>query len=102
MGFLRWEKKNSMLLVLLPVFENIKNIIFVFFENCSYSLNLGLVWFMILKLFLKTVSENTMFFLFSENCFCYLKFNVFCFFQKKKKKQGTKHLLPDFLVLFVF
>ena len=58
------------------IFENIENAFFVFFKNCSYSLNLMFcVYFVFLKI--KFKKEN-------------------------KKTIGTKHFLCVFFVLLVF
>ena len=64
-------------LLLRTVFENIENIILMFFENCFCYLNL--LFFSIL------------FFSEKKNCFCYLNllfFSILFFSEKKKRNQG--------------
>ena len=72
-------------------------------DDSLFIFGLAYVWFLFLKLFLRTIFETieNIILLFSKYCSCYLNlvFSVFFMFLRTKKV-GTKHVLYVFLLIF--
>ena len=83
------KKKRMIRACLVPIFENMKNTILVFFENCSCYLNL------VFSVFFKTKKtwELNVFFMFSLIFLCLRTENSF------QKHEPNMFLIFDFLQL---